>query len=167
MNKLAFIALLVLVAGCTGGYQTPSEEARQDAAGEIEQQEMANETAQQNTTPQEPLVEQNRTQQEQQPPETVTYTVLADDNGFYREDGTRISSITIAQTKAKIKFKTTEDVYYGGLDFKSAKFNSPKVPPQSEWTSPEFEMDTDFEVKSYWPSSGVLKAVLTVKANQS
>lgn len=97
--------------------------------------------------------------------QVATHVVLADDNGFYAESGEAITSITIPSgTKARIRFETTEDVYSGGLDFKSSVFNSPKVSPESSWTSPTFTMDSTFKVTSYWPASNVKKADLQVVA---
>lgn len=96
----------------------------------------------------------------------ANYAVEADDNGFYLS-GSKISSLNAARdSKIKITFGVkTENVYYGGLDFRSSKFaDSPKVAPGGSWTSPEIAVDGDFTISSYWPASGVKKADLRVVA---
>lgn len=103
----------------------------------------------------------------QTPPVTGNdYAIEADDNGFYMS-GSKISSLNAARdSKITIAFGVkTENVYYGGLDFRSSKFaNSPKVAPGGSWTSPEIAVDGDFTISSYWPASGVKKADLRVVA---
>ena len=154
--RLAFV-LLLLVAGCVSNQEQIAPEALEGV-----ENESATEQTHEEVVEQEQPVTENETAEEIIV-ETATYTVLADDNAFYNTDGETITSITIAQgTKTKIKFNTTEDVYYGGLDFRSSIFNSPKVKESSTWTSPEFTMGDTFTVTSYWPASNVKKADLRV-----
>lgn len=107
--------------------------------------------------------QQGSQQSQQQTQQAVTYTVRADDDGFYDTRGMPITTLQIKRgTKAKIRFNVTDEVYFGGLDFRSSEFNSPKVEPNSLWVSPEFTMDAEFIVTSYWPASNVKKADLRV-----
>jgi hypothetical protein len=85
----------------------------------------------------------------------VEFTLEADDLGFYPQ-----SSLEVQRgTKVKITFivKTT-NVYYGGLDFRSPKFKTNSIKP-GEKTTVEFIADESFDFASYWPLSGVQKAV--------
>ena len=85
-------------------------------------------------------------------------TLEADDLGFYP-----VSSVTVAKnTQVKLTFKVkTENIYYGGLDFRSAKFKTPQILP-GESTTVEFVADASFTITSYWPASSVKKANLEI-----
>ena len=62
-------------------------------------------------------------------------------------------------TRVKITFHVSETgVYYGGLDFRSSKFNTSQILPGGS-TTVVFVVDESFEFKSYWPATGVLKAM--------
>lgn len=95
-------------------------------------------------------------------PPTAAYTIEADDSGFYT-DGTRITSITPPKdSSVTVTFKVRSmGVYFGGLDFRSIKFSTSKVPPGGE-TTVQFTADQSFTVSSYWPASSQLKANLQV-----
>jgi hypothetical protein len=84
--------------------------------------------------------------------------------GFYKDD-VEISSIKFAKgSSVSLTFKVRfEDVYFGGLDFRSPKFSTPRVNPGGV-TTVEFTADADFAIMSYWPSSNRLKATLLVDA---
>ena len=84
----------------------------------------------------------------------MSFRIEADDRGFYPS-----GSITVGKgTKVKLTFTVrTENVYYGGLDFRSPKFNTASVKPGGS-TSVEFTAGESFQFSSYWPASGVLKA---------
>lgn len=87
------------------------------------------------------------------PPQALEFTLEADDLGFYPT-----STLTIpngALVKLTFVVRTT-NVYYGGLDFRSKKFNTPSVKPGDSYTV-EFTADESFDFTSFWPLSGVEK----------
>ncbi|HEY4496784.1 MAG TPA: cupredoxin domain-containing protein, partial [Candidatus Paceibacterota bacterium] len=80
------------------------------------------------------------------------YKIEADDSGLYP------ASIEVPRgERVKINFIVrSENVYYGGLDFRSSKFKTERVSPGGT-ISVEFVADESFEFSSYWPASDVLK----------
>jgi len=83
--------------------------------------------------------------------------VEADDYGFYP------SSLEFTKG-AKVKlyiYVKSNNVYYGGLDFRSEKFKTEPIKPGQK-TEFEFIADKDFIIESYWPLSNVKKAELKV-----
>jgi hypothetical protein len=97
-----------------------------------------------------------------QTPTTQTQTlteakVEADDYGFYP------SSLEFTKgTKVKLYlYVRSNNVYYGGLDFRSEKFKTEPVKPGQK-TEVEFIADKDFLIESYWPLSNVKEAELKV-----
>jgi len=98
--------------------------------------------------------------QEQTNSEVKEFTIEGDDLGLYPE------TITVNKNdKVKITFKVrNENVYYGGLDFRSEFFDTGKVLPGSIKTV-EFTAQETFSYKSYWPSSNKLKATGTINVN--
>jgi hypothetical protein len=96
-----------------------------------------------------------RTQGEQSiQTQVFEFTLEADDSGFYPQ-----STIEVPKgSKVKITFVVrTSNVYYGGLDFRSPKFETRQVRP-GEKATVEFVADESFTFTSYWPISGVQKA---------
>jgi hypothetical protein len=97
-----------------------------------------------------------------QTPTTQTQTlteakVEADDYGFYP------SSLEFTK-EAKVKlylYVKSNNVYYGGLDFRSEKFKTEPIKPGQK-AEVEFIADKDFIIESYWPLSNVKKAELKV-----
>ena len=91
--------------------------------------------------------------------EPVTLKIEADDNGFYPQN-----SLTISKgAKVSITFVTRkENVYYGGLDFRSSKFKTAIVKP-GESTRVEFTADESFKITSYWPLTDTRKADLQIE----
>jgi hypothetical protein len=97
-----------------------------------------------------------------QTPTTQTQTlteakVEADDYGFYP------SSLEFTKG-AKVKlylYVKSNNVYYGGLDFRSEKFKTEPVRPGQK-AEVEFIADKDFIIESYWPLSNVKKAELKI-----
>jgi HEPN domain-containing protein len=87
-------------------------------------------------------------------PQVFEFTLEADDSGFYPQ-----STIEVPRgSKVKITFVVrTSNVYYGGLDFRSPKFETRQVRP-GEKATVEFVADESFTFTSYWPLSGVQKA---------
>jgi hypothetical protein len=83
--------------------------------------------------------------------------VEADDYGFYP------SNLEFAKgVKVKLYLYVKQNnVYYGGLDFRSEKFKTESVKPGQK-TEVEFIADKDFIIESYWPLSNVKKAELKV-----
>jgi hypothetical protein len=96
---------------------------------------------------------QNHKEQSTQP-QAFEFTLEADDFGFYPQ-----STIEVPKgAKVKITFVVrNSNVYYGGLDFRSPKFETRQVRP-GEKTTVEFVADESFTFTSYWPLSGVQKA---------
>lgn len=92
-------------------------------------------------------------------PEVMTpfvheFNLEADDSGFYPTNVLKIPK----GARVKITFLVRPtNVYYGGLDFRSSKFNTKSVKPGGT-VDVEFIADESFEFRSYWPFSGVLKA---------
>jgi len=81
----------------------------------------------------------------------------ADDYGFYP------SSLEFTKG-AKVKlylYVKQNNVYYGGLDFRSEKFKTEPVKPGQK-TEVEFIVDKNFIIESYWPLSNVKKSELKV-----
>ncbi len=83
------------------------------------------------------------------------FTLEADDSGFYP---TR--EITVLKgTNVELTFKVrNSNVYYGGLQFRSIKFDSGTVKPGSSVTV-NFNADQSFNFTSFWPATGFVKAV--------
>ncbi len=91
----------------------------------------------------------------------ISFAVEADDKGLYPQTiQVTISSIV------NITFKVrTQNVYYGGLDFRSTKFNTGTVKAGGE-TTVQFTADESFTYTSYWPVSNVIKATGDIIVNQ-
>src|SRR3989344_1007596 len=87
-------------------------------------------------------------------PAMQTITLSADDYGFYPSGEIRVPRGAHVMLTFNV---SATNVYYAGLDFKSSKFNTSRIDPGKSSTV-EFTADESFEFKSYWPSSGVLKA---------
>lgn len=89
------------------------------------------------------------------------YILEADDYGFYPN-----STITVAKGEnVKLTFKVrTSNVYYGGLEFRSPKFNTGAVKP-GESTTVEFVANESFAFTSYWPVTNIVKANGNVVVN--
>jgi flagellin-specific chaperone FliS len=87
-------------------------------------------------------------------PQVFEFTLEADDSGFYPQ-----STLEVPKgAKVKITFVVrTSNVYYGGLEFRSSKFETRQVRP-GEKATVEFVADESFTFTSYWPLSGVQKA---------
>ncbi|MDP3999232.1 MAG: DUF5667 domain-containing protein [bacterium] len=87
-------------------------------------------------------------------PATAEFKIEADDKGFYPE------AILFVKKGARVKIHfivRTDNVYYGGLDFRSSKFKTESVKPGGS-VDVEFIADESLGFSSYWPASGVLKA---------
>jgi len=89
------------------------------------------------------------------------FTIKADDYGFYP------STITVKKgSEVKITFLVSAtEVYFAGLDIRSLKFDTGTVKPGDK-TTVSFITNESFDFKSYWPSSGVLKATGKVVVEQ-
>lgn len=103
------------------------------------------------------------TEEEPSPPPPTPiieeFTVEADDAGLYPAtiEVTRGSTV-------RLTFNVrSQGTYFGGLDFRSSVWgDTGKVAPGASKTV-EFTASETFEYRSYWPSSGVLKAVGQIK----
>lgn len=86
--------------------------------------------------------------------QTKEFTIEADDSGFYPSSTINVNK----NNTVKITFKVrSTGVYYGGLDFRSSKWNTVSASPGGSATV-QFVADSTFTFSSYWPSSGVKKA---------
>lgn len=90
------------------------------------------------------------------------FTVEADDNGFYPDK----LKVKIGD-KVKLSFKFRDSsIYFAGLDIKGPfpdiKY---KLKGEQPLTS-EFTMKDETRITSYWPASGVKKAVLVVEVEK-
>lgn len=91
-------------------------------------------------------------------PSVVEMRIEADDLGFYPGGAISFPS----GTRVKLTFAVrTSNVYYGGLDFRSSKFSTTQALP-GQTATVEFIANSSFIITSYWPSSGVYKASLSV-----
>ncbi len=81
------------------------------------------------------------------------FTIEADDRGLYPD-----TVQVMKGDKVTLTFKVrTDNVYYGGLDFRSPLFNTGKIAPGAAM-SVDFVADQSFVFSSYWPAAGVKKA---------
>lgn len=97
-----------------------------------------------------------------EPQPRKTLNIDADDNGFYinNEEVERIN--VDSGDLVDITFNVrTQDVYYGGLDFRGCKESTAPAKP-GESVKFEFSAEENCTITSYWPSSGVKKADLEV-----
>lgn len=82
------------------------------------------------------------------------FTIEADDYGFYPSGDVSVAK----NSNVEITFKVRNtNVYYGGLQIKSEKFDTGSIAPGGEKTV-SFVADKTFTFTSYWPLSGVKKA---------
>lgn len=93
------------------------------------------------------------------PTELVSFKIEADDSGFYPQN-----SLTVPKgAKVNLTFVIRkENVYYGGLDFRSSKFRTAAAKPGGS-TNVEFVADESFKVTSYWPLTDTRKADLQIE----
>lgn len=92
-------------------------------------------------------------------PAVKTFTIEADDRGFYPTGNITVNNGDVVRITFKVR---TENVYFGGLDFRGAPyFTTPRVNPGGE-TTVEFTADKSFTYRSYWPNSNQLKATAQV-----
>lgn len=91
-------------------------------------------------------------------PGPISFKVEADDKGFYPQN-----YLTVTKgTKVSLTFIVrSENVYYGGLDFRSSKFKTETVKPGGS-TAVEFTADDALKITSYWPLTDTSKATLTI-----
>ncbi|GIW67107.1 MAG: hypothetical protein KatS3mg095_1005 [Candidatus Parcubacteria bacterium] len=87
----------------------------------------------------------------------IELKVEADDYGFYP------ASIEVPQNTKVILYLIVknQNVYYGGLDFRSEKFKTEPIKP-GQSTKVEFTADKNFIIESYWPLSNVKKSELKI-----
>lgn len=97
-----------------------------------------------------------------QPPSTQEFFIEADDQAFY-QNGKDINSLSVqAGVTVKITFKVrSENVYFGGLDFRGCATQSPSVPPGGT-TTVQFTPGQSCSITSYWPASGIQKDTLYI-----
>jgi len=112
-----------------------------------------------------PLIakEVSQEEQEEMQAQATEFTIEADDKGFYM-DGDKITEINVNNgDSVKITFNVRSGgVYFGGLDFRSKIWDDTGKVLPGESTTVEFTSSETFEVKSYWPASNKLKAVMKV-----
>ena len=97
--------------------------------------------------------------------QTKEFAIEADDYGFYI-NGDGVPSISVnSGDETKITFNVkTQNVYYGGLDFRGCGQNAGKINPGSS-TIVEFTASENCTITSYWPLSGVVKTNLKILVN--
>jgi len=97
--------------------------------------------------------------------ERLLTAIEADDYGFYI-NGDGVPSISVnSGDETKITFNVkTQNVYYGGLDFRGCGQNAGKINPGSS-TIVEFTASENCTITSYWPLSGVVKTNLKILVN--
>ena len=93
-------------------------------------------------------------------PKAQSFAVEADDSGFYPQNTIAVPRHTPVAITFTVK---TDNVYYGGLTFRSTAFSEVTAKP-GESVSVRFSADEDTTISSFWPLSGVHKADLRVVA---
>lgn len=91
-------------------------------------------------------------------PPVTELTYEADDAGFYPNQHIEVTAGSRVRLTLKVR---SAGVYFGGLEFRSPKFNTGALKPGKS-TTVEFTADQEFIITSYWPASGVKKADLRV-----
>jgi hypothetical protein len=86
------------------------------------------------------------------PPPTQNFLIQADDY-MATPNQIHVSAGTLVSLVIKIK---TDNVYYGGVEFKSSVVNTGAISPGGTKTV-EFTANQSFELLPYWPASGVKK----------
>lgn len=96
-------------------------------------------------------------------PELISYTITADDNGFTVD---RQPIVFTRGDRAAIKFIVLVDnVAFGGLQFRGGPINTEPIPPGKSQTI-FFTPESSFDIKSFWPNSGVMKPyTISVQVN--
>lgn len=84
----------------------------------------------------------------------IPFAIEADDSGFYPSSIIRV--LRGAKFTLTIQVRST-NVYYGGLQIKSSKFDTGVLKP-GETKAIELVAVESFDFSSYWPDTGVLKA---------
>lgn len=92
-------------------------------------------------------------------PITKEFAIEADDIAFYPPTPITVAKNTLVTITFVVR---STNIYYGGLDFRSPKFNTEPIKPGGS-TVVQFTADTSFTITSYWPASGVKKADLKVE----
>lgn len=117
-------------------------------------------------TPEKSILARPKEKPAQQPIEPVdkTYTIEANDLGYYM-NGAKIESITADRgDKIRVKFNVSKDnVYYGGLDFKGCGVSGGAKPGES--TSLVLSTYNSCSITSFWPSSAMEKSKLNIKVS--
>jgi hypothetical protein len=169
MSKFAITSLIILsilLVSCTKEAMpvttTPApaqQPAETQPAQDLTQQQNATNQTNHITTSNQTTTKTTVTSQSTAPP--VQEMVEVDDTGFYP------AGLSVKKgAKFTILFKVKSvGVYYGGLSFRSDKYNSPDIKPGDSWGTPQITADQSFTISSYWPSSGVHKADFTVNVN--
>ncbi len=96
------------------------------------------------------------TQAQPLPPTTLPakFTIEADDSSFYPSGTVNVAK----NSNVEITFRVRNtNVYYGGLQIKSEKFDTGSIVPGGEKTV-SFVADKSFTFTSYWPASNAKKA---------
>lgn len=149
---LLFIAGVLVVSGCTT-YDTPTATPSQTPSAPVlvtpaSASPTPTPTATQ-TSPSPTLTKETPTK------ENVTiFSVLATD---YKFEPNSLQVMKGDRVRIVFTFNDSE-IYFAGLDIKSNYFTVEYKPAQGNKTV-EFTADQTFDFRSYWPSSGVLKAV--------
>lgn len=144
--SLISIVLMVLVMGCKPEVLEQQPVTQEPTIVDIVSEPEPSE--QESKTEAEPTTGQPQTQPVKE------FTIEADDYGIYPD-----KIMVNKGDKVIITFIARKDeVYFGGLDFKGEGWgNTGKVPAGGSKTV-EFIAEKTFEFKTYWPSSGAVKA---------
>lgn len=87
-------------------------------------------------------------------PAVKEFVVEGDDKGLYPD-----KMVVKKGDQVKITFKArSQGTYHGGLDFRSPAWGDTGKVLAGESTIVEFTAEETVDFKSYWPSTGVLKA---------
>ena len=170
------MATAVLFAGCSQPADSPDPQGQQNPApqgGTVVPGENPFPSSGENTPPQEegpaeipeePVPEPEMPEEPPAPqPQVHEYSIEGDDRGFYPGDDIVVN----AGDTVRINFTVrTTNVYYAGLLIKSrsGSFTTGNLDPGESKTI-EFTAEESDTITSYWPSSGVRKADLSVIVN--
>jgi hypothetical protein len=96
------------------------------------------------------------------PPMPTSYSVDANDGGFYMNGGS-ITSLSVPKgVSVTIKFNVlTTEVYHGGLDFRGCGQSTAGTSP-GQSVDFQFTPQSSCGITSYWPSTGVAKRTLQI-----
>ena len=81
------------------------------------------------------------------------FNISADDSGYEPAGALSVNQDDTVRITFTVK---TEDVNFGGLDFRGGPVDTGPIAPGQSKTV-EFTAESSFDIRSFWPNSGVMK----------